>query len=229
MGVLKSKITAIKAGRNPKVRRSGIYLDGKFAFSLDNEVVARELLKVGGELSAKEADLLMRSDLSQRCLNAALRLLSYRPRSEAETRERLQRRGYNADEIERAVARLKRLDLLNDTAFAEFWKENRTSFRPGSQRMLKLELRRKGVEREVADKAVEDVDDAENAYRAALDKARTIPVSDYQVFRRRLGGYLQRRGFSYGVINNIVKRTWQEKVGEAAKPSDLAGETGVTD
>ena len=85
----------------------------------------------------------------QRCLNAAFQFLSYRPRSEAETRERLKQRGYEDEEIEKVVAQLKRLDLLDDAAFAEFWKENRNSFRPRSQRMLKMELRRKGVESEV--------------------------------------------------------------------------------
>ena len=77
----------------------------------------------------------------------------------------------------------------------------------------KLELRRKGVESEVIQEVVEDIDDTENAYRAAISKARTLPVADYQIFRQKLGGYLQRRGFNYGVINNIVKRAWQERTG----------------
>jgi hypothetical protein len=39
-------------------------------------------------------------------------------------------------------------------------------------------------------------------------------MSDYQSFRRRLGGYLKRRGFGYGVINHTVERLWQEHEGE---------------
>jgi regulatory protein len=219
---LRSKITAIKAVKNPRIQRSNIYLDSKFAFSLDNEVIVKEKLKAGLELSPKEVGLLTNADAFQRCLNAAFRFLSYRPRSESETRERLQKHGYESEEIEKVVAQLKRLALLDDTAFAEYWKENRNSFRPRGQRMLKMELRRKGVESGVIDEVIDDVDEAENAYRAASSKARTLSVSDYQVFQQRLGGYLQRRGFSYGVINKIVEQTWQERTGTAADSTEEA-------
>ncbi len=126
-------------------------------------------------------------------------------------------------------SKLKQLELLDDTAFAEFWKENRNSFRPRSQRMLKMELRRKGVESEVIQEVVEDIDDADNAYRAAMSKARTLPVADYQIFRQRLGGYLQRRGFNYGVINNVVKKAWQERTGNSEQHPDLTEEVNAVD
>jgi regulatory protein len=229
MTILKSKITAIKAGKNPRVQRSNIFLDGKFAFSLDNEVIVKEKLKAGLEISTAEIDLLTNSDRFQRCLNAAFRFLSYRPRSEAETRERLEKHGYENEEIERVVAQLKRLGLLNDTAFAEFWKDNRNSFKPRGQRMLKMELKRKGVESEVINDVVENVDEAANAYRAATIKARTLPVADYQVFRKRLGSYLQRRGFSYGVINNTVKKAWQERTGGSEEKPVFSEEAEAID
>ena len=52
--------------------------------------------------------------------------------------------------------------------------------------MLKMELRRKGVESEVINEVVEDVDETDNAYQAAMTKARTLPVADYQVFRQKI-------------------------------------------
>ncbi len=211
----KGKITAVKAVKNPSVPRSGIFIDGKFAFSLDNEVVLKEQLKVGQELSSKEVDILTKADQFQSCLNAAFHFLSFRPRSEVETRQRLRRRGYADEEIDRVISKLKQLELLNDAAFAQFWKENRSSFRPRSRRMLNVELQRKGVESEVIKEATEDIDDTENAYKAAIAKVRALRVADYQIFRKKLGGYLQRRGFNYGVINSTVKRVWQEQTGSS--------------
>jgi len=99
---------------------------------------------------------------------------------------------------------------VDDMAFAQFWKDNRESFSPRSQWLTKLELRRKGVAGDIIDQVVDAVDDYDSAYRAALSKARSLPLSDYQGFRRRLGGYLRRRGFSYEVIVNTVERLWQE-------------------
>lgn len=207
------EITAIKAVKNPRIQRANIFLDGKFAFSLDNEIILKRLLKVGQRLSEAEIQELTGDDSFRRCFNAALTFLAYRPRSETETRARLQRRAFAEEDIDRTISNLKRLDLINDASFAGFWTENRTSFKPRSQRMLKQELRRKGVDAAVIDETLTSIDDEENAYRAAASKARSLPRTDYQTFRQRLGGWLQRRGFGYAVINRVVKRTWEEDEG----------------
>jgi regulatory protein len=230
METLRKKITAIKASRSPRIQRSNIFLDGKFAFSLDNEVIAKEALRVGWDLTNNEVELLTRTDHYQRCLNAAFQFLSFRPRSEKEIRERLQRRGYQSEDVEKSITQLKRLDLVNDNAFAEYWKENRNSFRPRGQRMLKLELRRKGVETEIIREVIGDIkDETDNAYRAAETRARTLPVADYQVFRQRLSGYLQRRGFDYGVINKVIKKAWQERTGDSGVRPVLTEEVNAAD
>jgi regulatory protein len=216
MATLKNKITAIKAGKSLRLKRSNIFLDDRFAFSLDNAVILKKNLRVGQTLSMKEIQLLAGDDRYEGCLNAALLFLGYRPRSEAETRTRLQKHGYNGGEIDQVIERLKSLGLLNDIAFAEYWKTNRTSFKPRGQRMLKSELRLKGVDPYTIAEAVEGIDEMANAHRAGAAKARTLPVTDYQIFRQKLGGYLHRRGFDYGVISKIVKQLWEERTGESA-------------
>jgi len=55
------------------------------------------------------------------------------------------------------------------------------------------------------------IDDDDSAYQAAISKARSLSLSDYQSFRRRLGEFLKRRGFGYGAINHTVERVWQER------------------
>jgi len=202
------KITAIRTGKG-QGKRVNVFLDGKFAFSLEAEVAVRERLQVEQELSASQIEALARSDHFHRCFNAAAHYLSYRPRSESELRERLHRRGFD-DSIEAVIAKLKEQGLVDDVAFAQFWKDNRESFSPRSRWLTKLELRRKGVADDIIDQVVDTVDDNNNAYRAALSKARSLPLSDYQGFRRRLGEYLKRRGFGYGVIKHTVEQLWQE-------------------
>ena len=205
-----SKITALRAGRG-REKRVNVFLDERFAFSLGAEVVMKEGLQVGQELSTGQVELLTGSDRLQRCLNAAYRYLSYRPRSESEVRERLQRRGFDGDCTEAAISRLREQGLVDDAVFAQFWKENRESFSPRSQRLTRLELKRKGVGSDVIEQVAADVDDGDSAYRAALGRVRRLPLSDYQGFRRRLGEYLRRRGFNYEVINHTVERVWQEQ------------------
>ncbi len=204
------KITALRIGRG-RGKRVNVFLDGRFAFSLETEVVAKEGLQVGQELSTNQVEVLARSDQYHRCLNAAFHYLSYRPRSEFEVRGQLQRRGFDADCREAVMAKLKEQGLVDDLVFARFWKDNRESFSPRSQRLTKLELRRKGIGSDVIDQVVDSVDDGDSAYRAALSRARHLPLADYQGFRRRLGEYLRRRGFNYEVINHTVERVWQER------------------
>lgn len=208
------KTTAIRARRG-QGKRVNIFLDGKFAFSLEAEVAAKEGLQVEQVLSAAQIEALTKSDHLQRCFKAATHYLSYRLRSESELRERLHQRGFDSDSVERVMTRLKEQGLVDDIAFAQFWKDNRESFSPRSQGLTRLELKRKGVAETTIDQVVNAIDDEDNAYRAALKKVRTLPRSDYQSFRRRLGEYLRRRGFSYRVINLTVKQTWQEQTGSS--------------
>ena len=204
-----SKITAIRTGGRAG-KRANMFLDGQFAFSLEAKAVAQEGLEIGQELSANQIEALARSGRFDRCLNAANRYLSYRPRSESELRERLHQRGFDGDSVEAVITKLKEQGLVDDTAFAQFWKESRESFSPRSQWLTKLELRQKGVAANIIDQVVNGANDDDSAYRAALGKAHRLPLSDYQSFRRRLGEYLKRRGFGYEVINHTVRRMWQE-------------------
>jgi regulatory protein len=202
------KVTAIRSGQRGK--RVNIFLDDRFAFSLEAEVALKEGLKTEQELSPSDIEALTKADLFQRCLNAAFHFLSYRPRSEAELRRRLQRRGFDGDNVAAVMARLKEQGLVDDLAFAQFWKDNRESFRPRSQQLTRLELRQKGVAEEIINRVAAQVDDEDSAYRAALLKARRLSTADYDGFRRRLGEYLKRRGFGYGLIKPTVERVWQE-------------------
>ena len=209
------KVTAIRSGKRGK--RVNIFLDEKFAFSLEAEVALKEGLKAEKALSEDEIEALKKADLFQRCLNAAFHFLSYRPRSEAELRQRLQRRGFDGDNVAAVLAKLKAQNLVDDLAFAEFWKDNRESFRPRSQWLTRLELRQKGVAGDIINQVATQVDDEASAYRAALLKARRLSTDDYDDFRRRLGQYLKRRGFGYGLIKTTVERVWQECGGGVIK------------
>jgi regulatory protein len=202
------KVTAIRSGQRGK--RVNIFLDEKFAFSLEAEVAVKEGLRTDQALSEGEIEALKKADLFQRCLNAAFRLLSFRPRSESELRERLQRRGFDGENVAAVLTKLKEQGLVDDLAFAQFWKDNRESFRPRSQWLTRLELRQKGVAEEIINRVAAQVDDEASAYRAAVAKARRLSTADYDGFRRRLGQYLKRRGFGYGLIKPTVERVWQE-------------------
>jgi regulatory protein len=205
-----SRITGLTAGKG-REKRVNVFLDGRFALSLSAEVALKAGLRTGQDISDAEREALAGADRYQKCLNAAYRLLAARPRSEDEIRQRLRRRGFEADYAEKAVAGLREKGLIDDDAFARYWKDNRQTFRPRSRRLTALELRRKGLAVAAIEPVVNEIDDGESAYRAALVKARRLPPADFDVFRRRLGDFLVRRGFDYDIIQQTVNRVWTER------------------
>jgi regulatory protein len=204
------KITGIKAVRG-REKRIKVFLDGEEKLGLLTETAMKAGLKKGQKITDSRLAALAEEDRFQRCLKAAIHLLGYRPRSEAEIKQRLLRRGFEPACLEKAINRLKEQGLVDDAAFARFWRENRDTFSPRSRRLTQLELKRKGLSSHIIEEIINDIDDADSAYRAASSRARRLITSDYQDFRQRLGGYLGRRGFNYGIIKEITERVWKEQ------------------
>jgi regulatory protein len=204
-----SKITGIKRGKT-REKRINVFLDGKPALGLLPETALKENLKLGQELGESALENLAKADLRQRCYNSAARFLSYRPRSESEMKQRLARHGYDEETIEKTLGRYREMGLVDDAAFARFWIENRNTFSPRSRRLAKMELKKKGLQTEIIEEAVNDIDEKENAYRAALSRARRLEALDYKDFRTKLGQYLGRRGFNYGIIKEVTDRVAKE-------------------
>lgn len=196
---------------NKRKKRVSIFIDHAFSFSVDREIAIFSGLHTGVELSQEKIEELGHSDSVQQCMNAALHFLGYRPRSEAEVRRRLHRGSFDEEIINDVIVRLKKQLLIDDIAFADYWKENRVSYRPRSKRLIKRELLEKGIAPDLAVDIVDDVDDEENAYRVAQKKARTIVASNYNDFRSRLSNFLRWKGFNYDTIGRIATRLWQEK------------------
>ena len=201
------KITAIVIQkRNPN--RVNIHLDGEFAFGLARITAA--WLRTGQELDEKKIEQLQAEDAKERALQQALLFLGYRARSESEIRKNLQKHEIPEIVIEETLERLRNDKLVDDGQFAQTWVENRSTFRPRSRRMLAMELRQKGLDDEAMQSALEDVDDEALAYEAAQKRAPRFKDLEWIEFRKKLTGFLARRGFSYSVITPVVSRLWKE-------------------
>ena len=205
-------ITAIE--RQKRRQRVNVYGEGgRFAFALALHLAQDAALHTGMELTDAQADALQEADARHSAYDAALRLLSYRPRSEKEMRRRLGRRGIDLRLIAETVARLKERGYLDDEAFARFWTETREATSPRGRRLLLQELRTQGVNADTAAAATASVSDEDAAYRAAGRRLHTLRGLDYEDFRRRLGGFLVRRGFPYDVARRTTERCWREAGG----------------
>lgn len=197
------RITALEPQQRAK-DRVNVYLDGEFAFGLALSAAMR--LQVGDELTESDIAVLRTADEVERAREKALGYLSYRPRSEAEVRRYLTEREFSAQTVDEVVARLCQVGLIDDSAFARFWIENRERFRPRGERALIQELRQHGIADVVIEQALADFDAEAVGATYAREQARRLAHLPPEQFRRRLGERLARRGFAYDLIQNLLER-----------------------
>lgn len=202
------KITALKVQKkNPD--RISVYLDDEYAFGLYRIVAA--WLSVGQELSDEKIRQLEQAESGEKAYQRALNFLSYRVRTEAEIRRNLTKHETPEEVIEDVLERLRRNHLYDDVAFAKAWVENRSEFRPRGRRALSSELYQKGVDREIIDEVLQDIDESKLAYQAAQKNARKYRKYEWPDFRKKLLGFLARRGFNYDIAAPVVEQVWAEE------------------
>jgi regulatory protein len=212
-------ITAIVAGKR---RMRLVRLSDGRDLILSEEACERHGLAEGQTVDEEILEGLDDAEQRYQAHEAALRLLSHRSRSESEMRTRLKMRGIGPEVVDDEIVRLQRAGLLDDEKFAQAWVADRQRMSPRGQRMLRYELLGRGITPEAAARATEHVDDLEVALDAARTRARKAPAGDYQAFATRVGGHLQRRGFGYNVIVEVLRIVWAELGGERAAADAFA-------
>jgi regulatory protein len=208
------RITAVK--RRPRGRVAITTSDGE-TLTIHAEALERAEVCEGDPLDGRARERVETEE--HRCLahEAALRLLSYRPRSERELGQRLRLRGIPPEIAEAEVGRLRKAGLLDDEAFAHSYVGGRQESAPRGQRLLRYELLGRGIRAEIADEAVSSIDDRTAALALARGRAPRLAALEYGQFSRRLGGFLQRRGFGYADVEEAVRTVWNENAPEAER------------
>ena len=106
------------------------------------------------------------------------------------------------------VFRLQETGLINDREFATAWATSRHNHKKISKRIIAGELRQKGVMQSAIDEALDEIDD-DSEYRSAFDlafkKYNTMSRLEPEVQVRRIQSLLQRKGFSFGTISQVLK------------------------
>lgn len=189
--------------------------------------VAELGLRVGEVLTAERCAAIEHAAAVDAALEAGLRLLGVRPRSEAELQQRLRRKGFPESVIQEALARLRRLGYVDDQAFAEGWVAQRQATNPRGAAALRQELRSKGVSPELIKEVV--IEDPEREFAAARALVRKhqqrLQRVDAKTAQRRLAGLLQRRGFSWSVIRAVLREYRMDGESDAEVTDEMERET----
>jgi regulatory protein len=160
--------------------------------------------------------------MSNKAYEYALNLLSARAYSSRNLRRKLVQKEFDPDDIEAAMAGLTESKLLDDSKFAAEYARQKLVVGGSSSRRVEQELQKKGIGRDQAKEAVtavaedESVDEAASAEKAARKKFKSLSGLEPDVQRRRLFGFLARRGFDL----DDVKRAVETVIGEEEDTAD---------
>ena len=201
------EITAIEP-QESKAHRYSIFVDGQFALGVDERVVISLGLEPGQPITADKLAQISAEEEARRAWEAATRLLEHRPRSRQELGRRLRQKDFADATIGRVLDRLEDLGLINDDDFARQLVRSLAGRRHLSKRAIFDRLRRAQISRDIAEAAMAgelvDYDEAAQAKQVVDKYLPRLAGADHEKQRRRLWGYLRRRGFSHSLISEVL-------------------------
>lgn len=197
--------------------RVSVFLDGDFAFGVHQDLVVKHGLRVGETLTGAEREEIEAEDQYVRAKQSALDYLAYKPRTEQEVRRKLKKREVPRPIVEDVIARLYELEYLDDESYAHDYAHNRFSSKKYGPLRIRRELVERGIDRHVAEAAVDELFAEENAQAAAREHAkkrwpRLDKDEDLRRRKQKMYRYLRRRGFSTDTIYPILDDLEREGV-----------------
>jgi regulatory protein len=191
-----------------RANRRNVFLDGRFAFGCNLNVVAKFRLREGMNLSTEQVREIEEGEVRQECFDKAMEYLGTRLHSRSELTRKLTRREYGESVIGVVLDELSRLGYLDDARFARTKALSAAEHKKHGRRRAMVELLKSGVKEDVARGALDQVYDSHDSLAVARELARKqaprLRKLDPQVARRRLVGMLQRRGFEYDDIRPVI-------------------------
>ena len=148
---------------------------------------------------------------TERAFLEAIKYISYRPRTEHETRTKLLKSNFQSKVVETTITRCYENNLLNDHQFAALWVESRSNSNPKSIFLIKRELMEKGINREISTAAIQSISDEQNIIKATHKKSRSIRHLSKDQFNKKLTNHLLRKGFNIHLIQKVTCEAWTNR------------------
>jgi regulatory protein len=198
------KITKLVQNKNPFL--VNVYIDDCFFQSVDKNFVVENAIYKGKEFSKEEIATLFGKGNINKLYNLVVNRIAARPRSIAETKTYLQQKTQDPSEIEQVIDKLIDRHYLSDYDFANWWVDNRNTFRAKSRRELQAELSNKGIAKEIVNQVLSESfsasDEETNIAELINKKWPTLKAKDKA--KDKLIAYLQRKGYSWDLINKSI-------------------------
>jgi regulatory protein len=195
------KITSIKQQvKNPE--RVSIFIDNKYSFSFSLDELVKYKIKKDDELGTADIKKYKKISADGKLRGRALEWLMNRPHSEREFRDYLYRKKAEPEQIENLVNEFTEKGYLDNAKFAAWFSELQAR-RGKSNRAIRAELFKKGINRETADDIFEEsAGDETERLKAVIEKKQKL--SRYKADPQKLIQYLVAQGFSWQDVKEAL-------------------------
>lgn len=153
----------------------------------------------------------------QKLLNYAFFFLKFRPRSKKEIEDylnrKIQKRHWSRDDVKKVIEHLENLDLINDKNFVKWFVEQRILLKPKGKYVLRQELLRYGIEKEIIDEyfASFSMDEEKLAEKILQERWHRYKNLDKQKLFEKAASFLMRRGFSFDIVKKTINKLQLQK------------------
>lgn len=208
----KRTITSIEKQKRPG--RYNIYIDGDYAFPLDEQVLIDYMLNKGKAISKELEKELKEADHWQKAYHLALDYISYQLRSEKEVRDRLQKESVSESVIEGIIHKLEDLQLLDDLTFAQSFVRTKAGINQYGPQQIRQKLFQKGIAESLIEQAMEEYQPSErldNAIYWAEKQAKKKKNNSSRQAEQKIRQYLMQKGFGADTIAQALAQIDIEK------------------
>lgn len=183
-----------------------VYLDGKFGFGIDLDSFVKLNLRVEQELTEAEVGQVVKKAEFQKTYEKILKYSTLRPRSKKELTDWLKRKKIHRSIYTKLFNRLKRLELIDDYKFAQWWVSQRIQFRGKSTLEITQELHQKGIDRNIIKKILGKSNINEDKIIVKLINKNKWRWSKYDkdLRKKKMRDYLMRRGFRWDAVKKFI-------------------------
>lgn len=206
-------VTSVVAQKNNPSRCS-VFLNGVFAFGCSMDLVLQYNLHKGRSISAALRQELLEREEVMNLKRRALEYATYKPRTADQVRRKMLEKGYAPEEAAFAVAFLQEFGYVDDRQYARMFVRDVLARKAVGRRKLADELAQRGVAKFDVEDVLAEVfphdETAELARRAAEKKLRSLESRPPEKRRTALLQYLQRQGFSWDVVDAVVRQIDEE-------------------
>jgi len=200
-----TKITLQKQNQ----KRYNIFLNEQYAFSVHEDVlIGRRLLK-GKKIEDEEIVSILKEDEKTKIWQRSIKYLSYRPRTTKEVTDYLLQLEYEPELIYEVIEKLQNEKWLDDRRYAEEFTIQRVNLKPRGKMLIAQELKQKGISYDLIDASLELLDsdkEYQMAFQLASKKFKQYKNNDWIKVQTKVGGFLQRKGFSYDLVARVLRQ-----------------------